>query len=110
MQKYKNEYFIPERTSKIIATVSSIVFFSFCHTGSAQKHSTTHWCLQNIAQESVDSSDEEFFDARGWCPSYFPVLSCFILAGVFFKDFRHVLVLIPSCFNFKKLRFAIFKF
>uniref|UniRef100_A0A673ADE0 Membrane-associated phosphatidylinositol transfer protein 3 n=1 Tax=Sphaeramia orbicularis TaxID=375764 RepID=A0A673ADE0_9TELE len=27
-------------------------------------HSATHWCLQNIAQESVDSSDEEFFDAR----------------------------------------------
>ncbi|KAF3847562.1 hypothetical protein F7725_020590 [Dissostichus mawsoni] len=32
--------------------------------GSARKHSATHWCLQNIAQESVDSSDEEFFDAR----------------------------------------------
>lgn len=29
-----------------------------------RKHSGTHWCLQNIAQESVDSSDEEFFDAR----------------------------------------------
>ncbi|KAJ0021961.1 hypothetical protein NQD34_009451 [Periophthalmus magnuspinnatus] len=27
-------------------------------------HSSPHWCLQNIAQESVDSSDEEFFDAR----------------------------------------------
>uniref|UniRef100_A0A7N9B0M8 Membrane-associated phosphatidylinositol transfer protein 3 n=1 Tax=Mastacembelus armatus TaxID=205130 RepID=A0A7N9B0M8_9TELE len=32
--------------------------------GSSRKHSTPHWCLQNIAQESVDSSDEEFFDAR----------------------------------------------
>ncbi|XP_063762290.1 membrane-associated phosphatidylinositol transfer protein 3 [Eleginops maclovinus] len=32
--------------------------------GSARKHSASHWCLQNIAQESVDSSDEEFFDAR----------------------------------------------
>ncbi|XP_015806695.1 membrane-associated phosphatidylinositol transfer protein 3 isoform X2 [Nothobranchius furzeri] len=32
--------------------------------GSARKHSATHWCLQNIAQESVESSDEEFFDAR----------------------------------------------
>ncbi|XP_019748219.1 membrane-associated phosphatidylinositol transfer protein 3 [Hippocampus comes] len=32
--------------------------------GSSHKHSATHWCLQNIAQESVDSSDEEFFDAR----------------------------------------------
>uniref|UniRef100_A0A669BC11 Membrane-associated phosphatidylinositol transfer protein 3 n=1 Tax=Oreochromis niloticus TaxID=8128 RepID=A0A669BC11_ORENI len=31
---------------------------------SSRKHSATHWCLQNIAQESVDSSDEEFFDAR----------------------------------------------
>uniref|UniRef100_A0A665TGJ3 Membrane-associated phosphatidylinositol transfer protein 3 n=1 Tax=Echeneis naucrates TaxID=173247 RepID=A0A665TGJ3_ECHNA len=27
-------------------------------------HSASHWCLQNIAQESVDSSDDEFFDAR----------------------------------------------
>ncbi|XP_037533514.1 membrane-associated phosphatidylinositol transfer protein 3 [Nematolebias whitei] len=32
--------------------------------GSARKHSTAHWCLQDIAQESVESSDEEFFDAR----------------------------------------------
>ncbi|XP_013878331.1 membrane-associated phosphatidylinositol transfer protein 3 isoform X2 [Austrofundulus limnaeus] len=32
--------------------------------GSARKHSATHWCLQNIAQESVESSDEEFFDAK----------------------------------------------
>uniref|UniRef100_A0A8C2XFH1 Membrane-associated phosphatidylinositol transfer protein 3 n=1 Tax=Cyclopterus lumpus TaxID=8103 RepID=A0A8C2XFH1_CYCLU len=31
---------------------------------SSRKHSAAHWCLQNIAQESVDSSDEEFFDAR----------------------------------------------
>uniref|UniRef100_A0A3B5LKR3 DDHD domain-containing protein n=1 Tax=Xiphophorus couchianus TaxID=32473 RepID=A0A3B5LKR3_9TELE len=28
------------------------------------KHSASHWRLQNIAQESVESSDEEFFDAR----------------------------------------------
>ncbi|XP_061734262.1 membrane-associated phosphatidylinositol transfer protein 3 isoform X1 [Nerophis ophidion] len=33
-------------------------------TGSSRKHGATRWCLQNIAQESVDSSDEEFFDAR----------------------------------------------
>lgn len=39
--------------------------FFFWFTGSSRKHSATHWCLQNIAQESVDSSDEEFFDARG---------------------------------------------
>ncbi|XP_076002638.1 membrane-associated phosphatidylinositol transfer protein 3 [Genypterus blacodes] len=32
--------------------------------GSSRKHSAAHWCLQNIAQESVESSDEEFFDAR----------------------------------------------
>ncbi|KAM6960535.1 membrane-associated phosphatidylinositol transfer protein 3-like [Aplochiton taeniatus] len=31
---------------------------------SARKHSASHWRIQNIAQESVDSSDEEFFDAR----------------------------------------------
>uniref|UniRef100_A0A667YH48 Membrane-associated phosphatidylinositol transfer protein 3 n=1 Tax=Myripristis murdjan TaxID=586833 RepID=A0A667YH48_9TELE len=31
---------------------------------SSRKHSASHWCIQNIAQESVDSSDEEFFDAR----------------------------------------------
>lgn len=42
--------------------------------GSSQKHSATHWCLQNIAQESIDSSDEEFFDARGWCCSCFPTI------------------------------------
>ncbi|XP_034147951.1 membrane-associated phosphatidylinositol transfer protein 3 isoform X2 [Esox lucius] len=30
----------------------------------ARKHSATHWRMQDIAQESVDSSDEEFFDAR----------------------------------------------
>ncbi|XP_050949281.1 PITP-less RdgB-like protein isoform X3 [Labeo rohita] len=29
-----------------------------------RKHSAPHWRLQNIAQESVESSDEEFFDAR----------------------------------------------
>ncbi|XP_043077596.1 PITP-less RdgB-like protein isoform X4 [Puntigrus tetrazona] len=28
------------------------------------KHSASHWRLQNITQESVESSDEEFFDAR----------------------------------------------
>lgn len=39
--------------------------FFILFTGSSRKHSATHWCLQNIAQESVDSSDEEFFDARG---------------------------------------------
>ncbi|XP_038159336.1 membrane-associated phosphatidylinositol transfer protein 3 isoform X1 [Cyprinodon tularosa] len=32
--------------------------------GSGRKHSASHWRLQNIAQESVVSSDEEFFDAR----------------------------------------------
>ncbi|KAK7130819.1 hypothetical protein R3I94_016081 [Phoxinus phoxinus] len=31
---------------------------------SSRKHSASHWRLQNIAQESVESSDEEFFDAR----------------------------------------------
>ncbi|TRY57285.1 hypothetical protein DNTS_008883 [Danionella cerebrum] len=30
----------------------------------SRKHSASHWRLQNIAQESADSSDEEFFDAR----------------------------------------------
>ncbi|XP_065143529.1 PITP-less RdgB-like protein [Paramisgurnus dabryanus] len=30
----------------------------------SRKHSASHWRLQNIAQESVESSDEEFFDAR----------------------------------------------
>ncbi|XP_036393351.1 membrane-associated phosphatidylinositol transfer protein 3-like [Megalops cyprinoides] len=30
----------------------------------ARKHSASHWRLQNIAHDSVDSSDEEFFDAR----------------------------------------------
>ncbi|KAL4647581.1 membrane-associated phosphatidylinositol transfer protein 3 [Arapaima gigas] len=30
----------------------------------ARKHSASHWRMQNIVQESVDSSDEEFFDAR----------------------------------------------
>uniref|UniRef100_A0A8C2FHC5 Membrane-associated phosphatidylinositol transfer protein 3 n=1 Tax=Cyprinus carpio TaxID=7962 RepID=A0A8C2FHC5_CYPCA len=29
-----------------------------------RKHSTSHWRMQRIAQESVDSSDDEFFDAR----------------------------------------------
>ncbi|XP_029111156.1 membrane-associated phosphatidylinositol transfer protein 3 isoform X2 [Scleropages formosus] len=29
-----------------------------------RKHSASHWRMQNIAQESMDSSDEEFFDAR----------------------------------------------
>ncbi|XP_055052622.2 membrane-associated phosphatidylinositol transfer protein 3 isoform X3 [Misgurnus anguillicaudatus] len=29
-----------------------------------RKHSASHWRMQNIAQESVDSSDDEFFDAR----------------------------------------------
>ncbi|CAL8346390.1 unnamed protein product [Arctogadus glacialis] len=44
---------------------------------SARKHSAAHWCLQNIAQESVDSSDEEFFDAKGSPVLTFPqVLLC----------------------------------
>ncbi|KAL7844563.1 hypothetical protein SRHO_G00231020 [Serrasalmus rhombeus] len=30
----------------------------------SRKFSASHWRLQNIAQESMDSSDEEFFDAR----------------------------------------------
>ncbi|XP_056587939.1 PITP-less RdgB-like protein isoform X2 [Triplophysa dalaica] len=30
----------------------------------SRKHSASHWIFQNIAQESVESSDEEFFDAR----------------------------------------------
>ncbi|XP_056127046.1 membrane-associated phosphatidylinositol transfer protein 3 isoform X2 [Rhinichthys klamathensis goyatoka] len=29
-----------------------------------RKHSASHWRMQNITQESVDSSDDEFFDAR----------------------------------------------
>ncbi|XP_031429067.1 membrane-associated phosphatidylinositol transfer protein 3 isoform X1 [Clupea harengus] len=29
-----------------------------------RKHSASHWRMQNIAQESIDSSDDEFFDAR----------------------------------------------
>ncbi|KAL4608437.1 membrane-associated phosphatidylinositol transfer protein 3-like isoform X1 [Arapaima gigas] len=31
---------------------------------STRKYSASHWRLQNITQESVDSSDDEFFDAR----------------------------------------------
>ncbi|XP_048836217.1 membrane-associated phosphatidylinositol transfer protein 3 isoform X2 [Brienomyrus brachyistius] len=31
---------------------------------SARKLSATHWRMQNIVQESMDSSDDEFFDAR----------------------------------------------
>ncbi|XP_018586042.2 membrane-associated phosphatidylinositol transfer protein 3-like isoform X2 [Scleropages formosus] len=31
---------------------------------SVRKYSASHWRLQNITQESVDSSDDEFFDAR----------------------------------------------
>uniref|UniRef100_A0A4W5PE26 Uncharacterized protein n=1 Tax=Hucho hucho TaxID=62062 RepID=A0A4W5PE26_9TELE len=30
----------------------------------SRQHSISHWRMQDIAQESVDSSDEEFFDAR----------------------------------------------
>uniref|UniRef100_A0A8C7QF61 DDHD domain-containing protein n=1 Tax=Oncorhynchus mykiss TaxID=8022 RepID=A0A8C7QF61_ONCMY len=33
-------------------------------TTASRKHSASHWRMQDIAQESVDSSDEEFFDAR----------------------------------------------
>ncbi|XP_026853585.2 membrane-associated phosphatidylinositol transfer protein 3 isoform X2 [Electrophorus electricus] len=29
-----------------------------------RKHSASHWRMRDIAQESVDSSDDEFFDAR----------------------------------------------
>ncbi|MCI4385876.1 hypothetical protein PGIGA_G00055710 [Pangasianodon gigas] len=29
-----------------------------------RKHSASHWCMHNITQESMDSSDDEFFDAR----------------------------------------------
>lgn len=55
--------------------ISVCFLFFFWLTGSSQKHSAAHWCLQNIAQESIDSSDEEFFDARGWCCS---CLLCFL--------------------------------
>ncbi|XP_062391844.1 membrane-associated phosphatidylinositol transfer protein 3-like [Sardina pilchardus] len=34
------------------------------HTKPSRKHSVSHWRLENIAQESTDSSDDEFFDAR----------------------------------------------
>uniref|UniRef100_A0A674ESE8 Membrane-associated phosphatidylinositol transfer protein 3 n=1 Tax=Salmo trutta TaxID=8032 RepID=A0A674ESE8_SALTR len=40
------------------------VFFSFYLSAASRKHSASHWRMQDIAQESVDSSDEEFFDAR----------------------------------------------
>ncbi|XP_035289649.1 membrane-associated phosphatidylinositol transfer protein 3-like [Anguilla anguilla] len=30
----------------------------------ARKYSASHWRMQSIAQESIDSSDDEFFDAR----------------------------------------------
>uniref|UniRef100_A0A8C7N3V2 Membrane-associated phosphatidylinositol transfer protein 3 n=1 Tax=Oncorhynchus kisutch TaxID=8019 RepID=A0A8C7N3V2_ONCKI len=40
------------------------VFFSFYLSAASRKHSISHWRMQDIAQESVDSSDEEFFDAR----------------------------------------------
>ncbi|GAA6083145.1 PITP-less RdgB-like protein isoform X1 [Tachysurus ichikawai] len=33
-------------------------------TYASRKFSASHWRLQNIVQESMDSSDEEFFDAR----------------------------------------------
>ncbi|XP_058613920.1 PITP-less RdgB-like protein isoform X1 [Onychostoma macrolepis] len=37
---------------------------SFLRHLPSRKHSASHWRLQNIAQESVESSDDEFFDAR----------------------------------------------
>uniref|UniRef100_A0AAZ3RHJ6 Membrane-associated phosphatidylinositol transfer protein 3 n=1 Tax=Oncorhynchus tshawytscha TaxID=74940 RepID=A0AAZ3RHJ6_ONCTS len=40
------------------------LFFSFYLSAASRKHSISHWRMQDIAQESVDSSDEEFFDAR----------------------------------------------
>uniref|UniRef100_A0A8C7TS35 Membrane-associated phosphatidylinositol transfer protein 3 n=1 Tax=Oncorhynchus mykiss TaxID=8022 RepID=A0A8C7TS35_ONCMY len=40
------------------------VFSSFYLSAASRKHSISHWRMQDIAQESVDSSDEEFFDAR----------------------------------------------
>ncbi|KAA0702050.1 Protein moonraker [Triplophysa tibetana] len=36
----------------------------FQDVSSLRKLSASHWRMQNIAQESVDSSDDEFFDAR----------------------------------------------
>uniref|UniRef100_A0A6Q2ZDJ7 Membrane-associated phosphatidylinositol transfer protein 3 n=1 Tax=Esox lucius TaxID=8010 RepID=A0A6Q2ZDJ7_ESOLU len=41
-----------------------VPLFSSYPSAAARKHSATHWRMQDIAQESVDSSDEEFFDAR----------------------------------------------
>jgi hypothetical protein len=41
------------------------LFFSFYPSAASRQHSASHWRMQDIAQESVDSSDEEFFDARG---------------------------------------------
>uniref|UniRef100_H3DFL4 PITPNM family member 3 n=1 Tax=Tetraodon nigroviridis TaxID=99883 RepID=H3DFL4_TETNG len=52
----------PPTFSEVIATLLSIT--KVFYIGSSQKHSAARWCLQNIAQESIDSSDEEFFDAR----------------------------------------------
>lgn len=47
-----------------------------------RKHSASHWCMRNIAQESMDSSDDEFFDARGQCHIppmvYLMQLSCLL--------------------------------
>uniref|UniRef100_A0A8C2JEI0 Membrane-associated phosphatidylinositol transfer protein 3 n=1 Tax=Cyprinus carpio TaxID=7962 RepID=A0A8C2JEI0_CYPCA len=45
-----------------------------------RKHSASHWRMQNIAQESVDSSDDEFFDARGKC-HLFPTLCDSLMAS-----------------------------
>lgn len=48
-----------------LSVLKADFIFLFWPTGSSRKHSAARWCLQNIAQESVESSDEEFFDARG---------------------------------------------
>ncbi|KAM7399139.1 hypothetical protein PAMP_018428 [Pampus punctatissimus] len=67
--------------------------------GSSRKHSASHWCLQNIAQESVDSSDEEFFDARGGLyqlggPRCAPQCSIEGLEDIESKCKTHVLLLV----------------
>ena len=49
----------------VVSLTNEVLTVSVFPSASARKHSAAHWCLQNIAQESVDSSDEEFFDAKG---------------------------------------------
>ncbi|RXN15517.1 membrane-associated phosphatidylinositol transfer 3 [Labeo rohita] len=48
------------RLKKLLSNVRSVLQLQV----PTRKHSAPHWRLQNIAQESVESSDEEFFDAR----------------------------------------------